>query len=572
MQLHPTRSTFHVGLSGAAMVAMGIAARVPAVVAFGGAIVLAVAVGRALALASVTRLRASGFEMVWAQVRRVVRTTRGSEVRIQAELRNRGVDEARGVNVRAVASSMLKVTADPPVVDIPGGGRVRVDIVVEARRVGRWGLHGVSLEARSTPGGGEGLYEVPLMFANPLGVEVLPKALQAIGASARGGRSRSLTSAGRTAMRAGEGDELRELRQHVSGDPFKRIAWKASARRGQLMVRETERDERDVVWLFLDASVELWAGEPGRAPLDSMVDEVAAAAAYHLGRGDLVGLAVVASRLRTFLQPDGGAVHGAKIAAALASSASMVDADRTELDEYDVAQRVSEHARPLDSAGLVDVARGDLDKLAARAELLRARAPFAARKPFSRTPREEKLRHYLASFGLEVPPRIEGEREKTEQCMAAAFERTLETKPRPSLVHVWGAAPASLAPGAAAVASPGGTAFRRALARLRGKRVAVHWTLAPLEASVVKERRDDVRMTLTLPGMPGKTTGVQLRHAVEDAVLVRLRAGRRRDERALRRLGIKPSALMITSRARTTTLAPSLPNARNDSAEEPAAE
>ncbi len=187
------------GLSGAAMVAMGVAARVPAVVAFGGAIILAVAVGRALALASVTRLRASGFEMVWAQVRRVVRTTRGSEVRIQAELRNRGVDEARGVNVRAVASSMLAVTADPAVVDIPGGGRVRVDIVVKAKRVGRWGLHGVSLEARSTPGGGEGLYEVPLMFANPLGVEVLPRALQAIGGSARGGRSRSLTSAGRTA-------------------------------------------------------------------------------------------------------------------------------------------------------------------------------------------------------------------------------------------------------------------------------------------------------------------------------------------------------------------------------------
>ena len=571
MQLHPTRSTFHVGLSGAAMVAMGVAARVPAVVAFGGAIVLAVAVGRALALASVTRLRASGFEMVWAHVRRVVRTTRGAEVRVQAELRNRGVDEARGVNVRAVASSMLRVRAEPPVVDIPGGGRVRVDIVVKAMRVGRWGLHGVSLEARSTPGGGEGLYEVPLMFANPLGVEVLPRALQVMGESARGGRSRSLTSAGRTATRAGEGDELRELRQHVSGDPFKRIAWKASARRGQLMVRETERDERDVVWLMLDASVELWAGEPGRAPLDAMVDEAAAAAAFHLGRGDLVGLAVVASRLRTFLHAGERSRRPRERRSQRRSPAPP--AWSTPIVRSSTSTRwrnaSAEHARPLDvTRGSPTSPRGDLDKLSGRARsCLRSRAPFAARKPFARTPREEKLRHYLASFGLEVPPRIEGEREKTELCMSSTFERTLETKPRPSVVHVWGAAPASVA--ANAPASPGATALRRALARLRSKRVEVRWTLAPLEASVVTEQDEMKPTTSRRLGLTAATTAVELRHAVEDAVLVRLKAGRRRDDRALRKLGVKPTVLVLSHRARLVGVASPAPI---DTAEDPAAE
>jgi len=39
------------------------------------------------------------------------------------------------------------------------------------------GVHGVTLEVRSTPAGGEALYEVPLMFANPLGVEVYPATL-----------------------------------------------------------------------------------------------------------------------------------------------------------------------------------------------------------------------------------------------------------------------------------------------------------------------------------------------------------------------------------------------------------
>src|SRR4029079_1673 len=155
---------------------------------WGGAIVLAVGIGRALALATVTRLRASGFEMVWNSTKRVARTARDGEVLLEAELRNRGVDDARGVNVRAVASSMLDVRVVPSAVDLPAGGRVRVAVMVRAKRVGRWGVHGMALEVRGTPVGGEGLYEVPLMFANPFGIEVTPKPLFVMLQTARGGR------------------------------------------------------------------------------------------------------------------------------------------------------------------------------------------------------------------------------------------------------------------------------------------------------------------------------------------------------------------------------------------------
>ena len=257
MQLHPTRATFQVALAGAAMVAVGVAAKVAPAVAFGGAMLLAVTLGRALALSTVTRIRASGFEMVWGTTRRVTKATRGEEIILEAELRNRGFDDARGVNLRPVASSMLEVTIHPPTLDLPAASKVRFEIRVRARRVGRWGVHGIALEVRGTPLGGEGLYEVPLMFANPHGVEVMPKPLFAMLQTARGGRARRVAEAGRPAPLAGEGEHLKELREHVAGDPFKRIAWKASARRGQLLVREMEREERDVAWLVLDASVEL---------------------------------------------------------------------------------------------------------------------------------------------------------------------------------------------------------------------------------------------------------------------------------------------------------------------------
>ena len=148
-----------------------------------------------------------------------------------------------------------------------------------------------------------------------------------------------------------------------------------------LLVRDFEREERDVVWIVLDCSVELWAGPVGRAPLDHMIDEAAAVAQRHLGRGDRVGLYMYATTARIVLLPEEGPAQGSKIAHALLVGTATHDFDRSDLDESDVAVRVIEHLRPLDPKGLSDVRRGDLDRLAARADQLRARAPFAAAAP-----------------------------------------------------------------------------------------------------------------------------------------------------------------------------------------------
>jgi uncharacterized protein (DUF58 family) len=499
-------------MAGAALVAVGVAAKASAAIAFGGAMLIAVMLGRALALATVTRIRASGFEMVWSTTKRVTRGVRGDEIILEAELRNRGFDDARGVQVRPVASSMLDVTVHPKTLDLPAASKVRFEMHVTPRRVGRWGLHGIALEVRGTPLGGEGLYEVPLMFANPHGVEVAPRPLYMMVQTPRGGRSRKVAEAGRPAPLAGEGEQLKELREHVPGDPFKRIAWKASARRGQLLVREMEREERDVVWLVLDASVELWAGEHGKAPLDVAVEELGGVAARHLAKGDQVGLVVFASRLRTWLPPAGGPLQATRIIAALASAASMVDADRCELDEAELAQRVAEHLRPLDPRGLADVPRGNFDALATRAEALRSRAPFAPRTPQSTTPREQRFRHYLAAFGIEVPPRVDGEREKADVQLAQLLEKILrERKKKASIVHVWAPPPAPE------------SAVPAALRKLRARHVELRWTMPQFEPALE-----------TGDGVPSNVP-----EAVADAVRMRVRASQHRAERAMRAFGVR---------------------------------
>jgi hypothetical protein len=220
---------------------------------------------------------------------------------------------------------------------------------------------------------------------------------------------------------------------------------------------------------------------------------------------------VTASRLRAWIDPEGGPAHAARLGGALASVASMIDADRSELDEVEIAQRVAEHARPLDPRGLVDIRKGDLDALAKRADALRARAPFAPRVPFARTPREQTLRHYVAAFGMEVPPRVDGERERTEAAMAQVIERLATEKPRPSVVHVWAPAPGRASP----IVVP--------LRQLRSKRIEVRWSTPPFEAS-----------------LPEAGTAVRnVADAVNDAVRVRARASRQRGERVLRAAGVR---------------------------------
>ncbi|MGD0674173.1 MAG: DUF58 domain-containing protein [Polyangiaceae bacterium] len=511
MQLYPTHATFHVAVAGIGLVTLGAAARLAPVVAFGGSMLLALALGRAVARIGVARLRGAGFEMVWCDAQRVHKLVRDGQIVLRGELRNRGGDRVHVSALRTVASSWLDTSIEPRRLTLPPWSRAIVEIRVGAKRVGRWGVHGLALEVCAMPFGADGLYEVPLLFANPLGIEVLPRALVAFVASPRGGRARHGATFGSAGRSSGEGDQLRELRAHVPGDAFKRIAWKASARRGKLLVREMDRDERDVVWLVLDASVELWAGPAGHAPLDRMIDDLATMAVRHLAEGDRVGLVVAASRLRAWIGPRSGAKHGAVLASALASAASVIDVDRSELDEAQVARRVAEHARPLDPRGLADLPKGDLGALAARAAELEASAPFAPRIPFAPTEREQSLRHYLAAFGIEAPPRLDGERRKTEATMSLTLDRLHDERPRPTIVHVWAPPPS--------VPRPMG----EPIAALRASGAEVRWSLPVFGPGLGL----DVR---------GNNPLAEIAH---DAVRARAQATRDRGERLLRRLGVR---------------------------------
>ncbi|HTA92278.1 MAG TPA: DUF58 domain-containing protein, partial [Polyangiaceae bacterium] len=519
MQVHPTRTSIDLAATALVAVTAGLLLQSGPVVAWAGALLVGLALARAVTEVSVNRIRSAGFEMLWRGEARTVRVARAEVVEIEAEVRNRDSRAARFFGLRAVSAPELEIQISPVEGEVPAGGRMRCVLRVTGRRVGRFGIHGLSLEVQGSPG----LYEVPLTFANPYGVEVMPRAYQPFAHQALGGRSHQGADRGRPGPVAGEGEQLRELREHRSGDAFRRIAWKATAKRGRLMVREYEREERDVVWFVLDASVELGAGVAGYTPLDRAVDEVAGYATRHAARGDRIGLAVVAGRTLSRLLPNRGTNHTLAILQALSDAPCFVDADRSGLDEADVAARVLEHMRPLDPTAAERVRSSELDRIARRAERLRARAPFDAREVQSGSRRERGLRRYLLAFGLGSPARLEPDRPRTDHELARVLQNISRARPRPSLIYVWSPTPDPSNRGA----------LERALAAQPRRRLELRWV--------------PMRFDLDLEHASGGASD-----AIIAALGVQARAAHERGARALARLGIKLERIRSTTRVPLT--------------------
>jgi uncharacterized protein (DUF58 family) len=107
-------------------------------------------------------------------------------------------------------------------------------------------------------------------------------------------------------QRSGMGSELLELRDYVSGDPPKSIAWKVSARRGRLMTRQYESEVPVRVQLFLDGSFSTRVGGFGQRLLDQLTYTAASVARLAISAGDPVGAVLFDERRQVRIAPATG--------------------------------------------------------------------------------------------------------------------------------------------------------------------------------------------------------------------------------------------------------------------------
>lgn len=138
---------------------------------------------------------------------------------------------------------------------------------------------------------------------------------------------------------AGHGDELRELREHVSGDAFKHIAWKASARRGRLMVRSFERERSRALFAVLDTGATMRQGRLGDGPLDQGMDLVHS-------------LAELAARQNL---PFGAALADGAVHTRVRVCEGLAALQQTDRALLDVRRTVAEELAPLSDDALLNV-------------------------------------------------------------------------------------------------------------------------------------------------------------------------------------------------------------------------
>lgn len=269
---------------------------------------------------------------------------------VHVALRNHGGRLMRVLEVDILASSALE-TPRGLEAKIPAATEVEVVATVRARASGHWALHGAVV----TLGDLLGLFELSAYFPNPISLKVFPRQF-----SPRAERAMLRTEVGALHERLGvhhirrrglQGD-LREIREHTAGDPFKMIAWKPTARRRRLMVRELENEIVVTHHLLVDMGATMRGGSHGRTKLDYAIETAAALARVTLEGGDRVGLTTFDTRVYGHLKPGEGRPHYLKVVDRLLETRNVVDEDLTEITD---AELVAIVARYLAHQEAVDV-------------------------------------------------------------------------------------------------------------------------------------------------------------------------------------------------------------------------
>jgi uncharacterized protein (DUF58 family) len=253
--------------------------------------------------------------------------------------RNHGARTLRVLHTRVLASSSLDVDHDVPATVAPGK-QVEVVTTIKPRAAGYQVLHGAAL----TLGDVLGLFDVEAYFPNPVAVKVFPRQVPADSRPVRPAAGALHEQVGlHHVRRRGLAGELREIREHAHGDAFKFIAWKATARRQQLMVRELDSEIVVTHQLLLDLAGSMRTGPTGHGKLDHAIEIAAALARTALDAGDRVGLLTFDTRVYSELRPGAGHQHYLKLVDRLIESHNVVDEDLTDLTDGELVATVASY-------------------------------------------------------------------------------------------------------------------------------------------------------------------------------------------------------------------------------------
>ena len=132
----------------------------------------------------------------------------------------------------------------------------------------------------------------------------------------------------RRSRNRGLGSDFESLRDYTEGDDYRKIDWKASARRAKLVVRQYEQERNQCVILAIDVGRHMLSEVNGVRKLDHVLDAILMLAHAAAAAGDMVGLLVYGDTVKRYIPPKKGRAQiGAVIEACHDLVAEPVESD-----------------------------------------------------------------------------------------------------------------------------------------------------------------------------------------------------------------------------------------------------
>lgn len=236
----------------------------------------------------------------------------GVENRITVHLRN---PDARAIRVTVRDDLPPGWEADPPELslELPGHARRELSYTVVPPKRGRFRFGSLHLKLEGTARLGASIVKVPAsadarVFPNVLGPRRYELAARLGDLAAEGFRA---------IRKAGGGGEFEQLREYVSGDAYRDLDWKSTAKRQRPVTRVFEQERSQTVLLAIDAG-RMMATRLGRiSKLDHAINAALLLGWVALRKGDRVGLVVFGDQVHQFVAPGRGQAQYRKILDAL---------------------------------------------------------------------------------------------------------------------------------------------------------------------------------------------------------------------------------------------------------------
>lgn len=236
------------------------------------------------------------------------------------EIENRG-DVALRFGIVESPVAKLAIASEGASAVVAPRSRVRVEIGFVPRERGRTVLGDSYAWFETLPG----IVRHRARLEGMQAIRVLPDLTALENSGDLAVRARSIEAGLRRLRRRGAGTEFESLREYSAGDAFRDIDWKATARRGRVMVAQYEVERSQQVIVAIDAGRLMAARLGDRRKLDYAVSAAIGIAGLARRAADRVGVYAFASGTLATVPPATGPAATAAIVEALADIEPQLD-------------------------------------------------------------------------------------------------------------------------------------------------------------------------------------------------------------------------------------------------------